>query len=205
MTRRIPIFSTIIVIASVATMIWLGVWQLGRAEERDLQNAALAKRILLPPVAYPRSGVGDEFRYRTLRAHCSKVVSWEVAGGKDANGQTGWSKIATCVDEASGSRFKVNVGVGLGPDKYPRWDGGDLTGRGTLEGDDRSILEMIMRIERPRRLMIVSAEAAPGLVLSEQPDPATETNSSWAYAGQWFFFALTALVIYVLALRRRGR
>ena len=25
------------------------------------------------------------------------------------------------------------------------------------------------------------------------------------YAGQWFFFALTALVIYVLALRKKWR
>jgi surfeit locus 1 family protein len=37
------------------------------------------------------------------------------------------------------------------------------------------------------------------------PDPADIPNNHLAYAGQWFFFALTALVIYVLALRRRWR
>ncbi len=34
MTRRIPIFATIIVLAAVATMIALGVWQIGRMGEK---------------------------------------------------------------------------------------------------------------------------------------------------------------------------
>ena len=38
-----------------------------------------------------------------------------------------------------------------------------------------------------------------------KPDPADLPNNHLAYAGQWFFFALTALVIYILALRRRRR
>ena len=203
--RRIPIFSTIIVLAAVATMIGLGVWQLGRAAEKDDRIAVLASRIQLPPLAYPPSGLGDEYHYRTLRADCTKVLSWEVAGGKDVNGQTGWSKIAFCQDAATGSRFKVNVGVGLGPRAYPRWSGGQVSGRGVFEPDNQSLFELVTRAERPRRLMIVSNEAAPGLTPSEQPDPADEKNSSWAYVGQWFFFALTALVIYGLALQRRGR
>ncbi len=37
------------------------------------------------------------------------------------------------------------------------------------------------------------------------PDPNDLPNNHLAYAGQWFFFALTALVIYWLALRRRWR
>lgn len=205
MTRRVPIFATIIVLAAVATMIALGVWQLGRAEEKDRRIAALASRVSSPPLAYPKNGFGEEYHYRTLNADCSKVLRWEVAGGKDAKGRTGWSKIATCFDEATGSRFKVDLGVGLGPEDYPSWNGGQVSGRGIFEPDNRSLYELMMRIERPRRLMIVSATAAPELTLSEQPDPSNENNSSWAYAGQWFFFALTALVIYVLALRRRGR
>ena len=36
------------------------------------------------------------------------------------------------------------------------------------------------------------------------PDPRDLPNNHLAYAGQWFFFALTALVIYILALRRRS-
>ena len=42
-----------------------------------------------------------------------------------------------------------------------------------------------------------------GLEPLAMPDPADLPDNHLAYAGQWFFFALTALVIYVLALRRR--
>ena len=35
MTRRIPILSTIVVIAAVLTMIGLGIWQLGRKTEKE--------------------------------------------------------------------------------------------------------------------------------------------------------------------------
>ena len=43
---------------------------------------------------------------------------------------------------------------------------------------------------------------APGLEPLAPPDPGDLPNNHLVYAGQWFFFALTALVIYVLALRR---
>ena len=36
-----------------------------------------------------------------------------------------------------------------------------------------------------------------------RPDPSDLPNNHLAYAGQWFFFAITAFIIYVLALRRR--
>jgi cytochrome oxidase assembly protein ShyY1 len=65
--------------------------------------------------------------------------------------------------------------------------------------------DRIMHRQAPRPLMVVAETPAPGLVASRQPDPREETNSSWAYTGQWFLFALTALVIYVLALRKRWR
>jgi surfeit locus 1 family protein len=206
MSRRVPIFATIIVLAAVATMIGLGVWQLGRAEERDQQIASLEKRVLQPALMFPQLGLTtDDYLYRTLTADCTKVLSWETAGGKDINGRTGWSKIANCVDESSASNFKADVGIGLAPEAYPDWNGGKVTGRAVLEEDDRSLIELITRVERPKKLKIVSVASADDLIPSKQPDPSEERNSSWAYAGQWFFFALTALVIYVLALRRRQR
>jgi len=53
--------------------------------------------------------------------------------------------------------------------------------------------------------MIVARDPVEGLLPSRQPQPSEEENSSWAYAGQWFFFALTALVIYFFAVRSRLR
>ncbi|HBM05474.1 MAG TPA: threonine synthase, partial [Erythrobacter sp.] len=43
-----------------------------------------------------------------------------------------------------------------------------------------------------------------GLAPLAPPDPRDLPNNHLAYAGQWFFFALTALIIYILALRRRA-
>jgi cytochrome oxidase assembly protein ShyY1 len=56
----------------------------------------------------------------------------------------------------------------------------------------------------PARPMIVATQAAPGLEPSAPPEPPAENSSRW-YAGQWFFFAFTAALIYILALRRRRR
>jgi surfeit locus 1 family protein len=44
-----------------------------------------------------------------------------------------------------------------------------------------------------------------GLVANAQPDPRSLPNNHLSYAVQWFLFAITALVIYGLALWRRGK
>ena len=50
-----------------------------------------------------------------------------------------------------------------------------------------------------------AAQIAPGLKPLAPPDPGDLPNNHLMYAGQWFFFALTALLIYVLALRKKWR
>ena len=42
-----------------------------------------------------------------------------------------------------------------------------------------------------------------GLEANAIPDPSSIPNNHWSYAIQWFLFAGVALVIYVLALRKR--
>ena len=61
MTRRIPIFSTIVVIAAALTMIGLGIWQLGRKTEKEAliaqYQAALQDDTVVPwpnPADYER-------------------------------------------------------------------------------------------------------------------------------------------------------
>jgi surfeit locus 1 family protein len=52
---------------------------------------------------------------------------------------------------------------------------------------------------------LVADPPVAGLQPMARPDPGDLPNNHLAYAGQWFFFALTALIIYVLALRRKRR
>ena len=55
----------------------------------------------------------------------------------------------------------------------------------------------------PGPRLVASEPPVAGLEPLARPDPSGIPNNHLAYAGQWFFFALTALVIYWLALRRR--
>jgi surfeit locus 1 family protein len=70
------------------------------------------------------------------------------------------------------------------------WDGGDLEGVLAPLGDN---------------FKLIAAVPQAGLEAVARPDPNDLPNNHLAYAGQWFFFALTALVIYILALRKRWR
>jgi surfeit locus 1 family protein len=66
-----------------------------------------------------------------------------------------------------------------------KWDGGELGGVIAPGG------------------RLVADQPLPGLEASARPDPRDVPNNHWSYAVQWFLFALTALVIYTLALRKR--
>ena len=52
-------------------------------------------------------------------------------------------------------------------------------------------------------MRLVADGAAPGLQPSARPSIESIPNNHRGYAVQWFLFAATAIVIYLLALRRR--
>lgn len=187
MTRRVPIIPTIIVLAAVATMIALGVWQLGRKAEKEAliarYQAALQDSSEVP---WPMPPQYDSALFRRATVDCRVVRGIDPISGKSASGRSGWVHIARCSHAGNGVA-DVTIGWSRSPDS-PRWSGGPVTGR-------------IVNYGRYIRLIAETPQA--GLQPMAQPDPADLPNNHLAYAGQWFFFALTALVIYVLALRRR--
>lgn len=180
MTPRIPIFATIIVLAAVATMIALGVWQLGRmGEKADLLARYQAAAKTGDEVDYPLKGDGAQAWFRRSRATCGSVAKIDAVSGTSARGAKGWVQRATCT---SG----VIVDLGYTRDIVAlAWTGDEVTG-----------------IIAPGPRLVADPPLA-GLQPMAKPDPGDLPNNHLAYAGQWFFFALTALVIYVLALRRR--
>lgn len=206
MTRRIPILATLLVALAVATMIALGFWQIGRAYERDAGKAQMVAHSRLPVTEYPYGDADrEDLLFRRLSATCDAVQSWETRGGEGVNGQNGWRHIATCLSRAHGATFQADMGISTAPDAQPAWTGGPVVGHAVHAPDTRGIVDSALRKKVARPLMIVAETPAPGLAPSKQPDPTQEANSSWSYAGQWFLFAITALVIYALALRRRWR
>lgn len=205
MTSRVPLLPTVAVAIAIATMIYLGFWQIGRAHERDAGKARMVAQSRLPLAEYPYANPADEgLLFRRLTATCTQVRSWETRGGEGVDGTSGWRHIATC-GSPSGTAFQADMGVSTAPSGRPAWQGGRVTGHAVRAPDTSGLADRLLHRKSIRPLMIVAETPAPGLVPSRQPDPGAEANSSWSYAGQWFLFALTALIIYLLALRKRWR
>jgi surfeit locus 1 family protein len=206
MTRRVPVVPTLIVGLAVATMIYLGFWQLGRAHERDAIREGMIARSHSPVAEYPYARPADPaLLYRRVRAACDRVEGWQVRGGEGIDGANGWRHIATCRAVGHSAVFQADMGISPRPDAAPTWAGGAVTGFAVHSPDTRGVADRFGGSAPERPLMIVADTPAPGLAASKRPDPAAENNSSWSYTGQWFLFALTALVIYALALRKRWR
>jgi surfeit locus 1 family protein len=180
MSRRVPIFSTIIVLAAVATMIGLGFWQIGRmGEKAELLARYEAAAKASDEVVFPLEGDGAQGWFRRSRVTCQNLAKIEPVAGTSLNGAKGWVQRATCTSGAI-------IDLGYTRDiTAPTWAGGEVTG-----------------VIAPGPRLVADPPLA-GLQPMAKPDPGDLPNNHLAYAGQWFFFALTALVIYVLALRRR--
>jgi len=229
--RRIPVFSTIVVVAAALTMIGLGIWQLGRKTEKEAliarYEAAQTRQFRQLP-----DPLSPEAAYTITVQFCRDPSGQRVTAGKNAAGQSGWVHIARCtiggpwpstkaayramaetasdafglshapadgrgpdiLNDAQQRRAPAPVEVMLGWSRSPdpvSWSGGAVGGTVVPTG------ELGFRI--------VANPPLAGLEANARPDPGDLPNNHLAYAVQWFFFAATALVIYVLALRRRGR
>ncbi|MGB3712659.1 MAG: SURF1 family cytochrome oxidase biogenesis protein [Erythrobacter sp.] len=186
MSARVPLISTIIVLAAVATMVALGVWQIGRSQEKaDLIAAYSRSTATEEPVAFPLEGLGEAVWFRRSEVPCDDLGTVAPVAGTAANGQKGWAQRATCVMVGGAS---VTVDLGFTRDPAPvNWGGGRVEG---------------VIAPGPR---LVADPPVGELRALAPPDPSDLPDNHLAYAGQWFFFALTALVIYGLALRTRLR
>ncbi|MFN4020520.1 MAG: SURF1 family cytochrome oxidase biogenesis protein [Erythrobacter sp.] len=189
MTRRIPIIPTIVVLAAAAIMIALGIWQLGRLAEKQAliarYQAALQDNAEVPWPMPPQYG-SALFRRTTI--DCDVVRGIHPISGKSVSGRAGWAHIARCSHPGEGMA-DVTIGWSRSP-VAPKWEGGPVTGRIVNYGE---------------AIRLVAEVPQAGLEPLAPPDPGDLPNNHLAYAVQWFLFALTALVIYVLALKRRQR
>jgi len=193
MSRRPPILPTLVVLAAVATMIWLGVWQLHRKEWKEGLIARWSAARALPPVAWPTVPPADDsLLYRRAEGFCLAVINFSARAGEDRYGNAGWRHLASCrTGGGEGPGMLVDVGWSNAPGAPPKWIGGKVSG--------------IIGRDRDRHILLVADQAAPGLVPSAAPDPNDEPNNHLSYAVQWFSFAAIALVIYALALRQRWK
>jgi cytochrome oxidase assembly protein ShyY1 len=82
------------------------------------------------------------------------------------------------------------VGWSKNPNAKVNWRGGPVSG--IIAPDQQSVMRL------------VAATPAAGLQASALPSIEAISNNHRLYAAQWFIFAALALLIYGLALRKRG-
>jgi len=196
-TRRLQLIPTIIVAGAVAVLLGLGVWQLQRAKWKEGLLARYAAAEKLPPIAFPAGPLTDEqlplYRYST--GVCLRPVSKRAQAGANRAGDTGYVQIVDCVTGAEGPGMSVELGWSTNPNAAFNWRGGPVSG--------------IIVPDRKMRMRIVADTAPQGLEPSAKPDvrsaSAITPQGHRMYAITWFALALTALVIYVLAVRKRWK
>lgn len=204
MIRRLPILPTLIVAAAVVVMIGLGVWQLQRRAEKDAMLALVASNPARPAVTFPAfPPVPSDLLFRRSSVHCLHVVNWHSEAGRAADGSTGFRLIAECATGAEGPGILMAVGVADKPDAKLQWHGGQMRGWIGEEPDHRSLLSRIGGRAMPLRPMLIAGEPVPGLKPQAPPNVEDVPNNHLAYAVQWFFFAAIAVIIYLLAVRKR--
>ena len=204
--RRWPVIPTILVLAAVATMIALGVWQLQRKAEKEALIALYQRNTAMSAtIAYPKlPPVPDSALYRKSSLVCLSPVRWDPRSGSDRDGKTGIRMIADCRTGAEGPGVLVDVGIG---DDFapPKWSGGTVQGTIVPGPEQATLIERMTGKAIPARAMLIADAPVAGLRPSGVPSAADTPNNHFAYAVQWFLFAAAALIIYILAVRRRLR
>ena len=199
--KRLPILATLIVAAAIAVMIGLGVWQLQRAgwKERMLAELATAPSRLAvdldPLLARGGEAPGDLAFRRALVSCTARDAAPVLRAARSLDGTSGFGVFIPCRAEGQGWARRIEVNAG--------W---------TLQADYRTPITLagitagtIGTVEPDGPIILTAATPAPGLTASAAPAIAEIPNNHLMYAVQWFFFAATAGLIYLFALRRRRR
>ena len=190
MIRRVPVLPTLIVLVAVGIMVRLGFWQLDRLGQKEAllaQYSANVSNLDLVDFPVASSRAAALVLYRRSQITCRFTSGWEAVAGTNSNGQSGWAHVVLC-DIAADRTAHVVIGWSNNPAR-PDWRGGRVSG--------------VISPGGPAGARLVADPPLAGLKAMARPNPANIPNNHLSYAVQWFLFALTALVIYVLALRKR--
>lgn len=190
MIRSLPLIPTLIVALAVAIMVGLGIWQLGRAREKEALIERYQAARELPAIAFPTLPVGEPLPlFRRATGNCLEPVSKRVIAGRNQAGESGYVHVVHCRTGAEGPGMAVQIGWSKDPQAGAGWTGGQV--RGMIAPDNQ------------HRMRLVAEEPKAGLQPSAMPSVESIPNNHLMYAVQWFLFAAIAVIIYLLAVRGR--
>jgi hypothetical protein len=118
---------------------------------------------------------------------CRIDAAPEVRAGRNVNGEVGYRYLVPCGASLPG--LKIVVGWSRSPTALAR-----VRTEGRLEATSNAVNRQLLTLRTP----------LPPLEAAAPPDITEIPDNHLMYAIQWFFFALAAAVIYVIALRRRS-
>lgn len=187
MSRKVPLIPTLVVVIAVAIMLRLGFWQLDRLHQKQAMLAQYAAAERDRAIRPWSGGTPLPHSYSLVSVVCIRVRSIAPQAGQNESRQAGWAQVAQC-DLGSGGAARVVLGWSPRPDAVA-WAGGPVSGTFLAKSGGN---------------VIFADPPLAGLRANARPDPADVPNNHLAYAVQWFLFAGVALIIYVLALRKRS-
>lgn len=190
MTRRLPLLPTLLVLIAVPVMIGFGLWQLERLEWKEALLARLAANASAPLLVLDRAPAEAD-GFRLARADCTTLTPPAIAGAAPTvDGRDGFRHTARCTLPGGGAVL-VSLGVGRDPMQTVAAPATrSFTGR------------LVPRAGEPAFLLVAERPAA-GLVAEAPPGPDSLPNNHLSYAIQWFAFAATLAIVYVVYVRRR--
>ena len=193
MSRRLPTGPTVFVLLTVPVMLALGYWQMFvRAPWKDAVLAQIVASSNAPVIAMPNS-LSADLAFRRVEVQCASLVSRGIGGAAvGATGVTGYRHLALCKPELGqpvlislGSARDPKLSIGVPPQ-------GRFTGR------------LIPRSGTPVYLLI-SETPLPLLTAERPPGIDSISNNHRSYGLQWWGFALSLFVIYLIYVRRWQR
>jgi len=189
--RRLPILSTLLVLAAVGVMIALGLWQLDRKAQKEAMLARYAvAQTLSAEVPWPSNPAEQELAlFRRTTLDCRVAGKDAPLAGYDRRGTVGWAHTVTC-ELPNGARAET-AGTWPRVTAYPRM--AELAQ--ALSVDSR-------RLES--RVLLLDEQAAAGFQRGWKPF-VKGPEQNWSYAIQWWSFAILLLVLYVVMnLKKRS-
>lgn len=205
MSRRLPLFPTLLTLVMLAVLISLGVWQLERRtwkHELITRLQAAATQPLLEPVDFMRAMRQEaSVQYRRAELPCSPgdVLPYDLKGGSSAGGDSGYLVLVSCRTNRKPPDIVVVAGWTQRPDAAAIPLHVDSVFKGLI-------------IERPYgratarpQFMLIPDTAVAPLKVSRMPSPEDLPDNHLSYAGQWFGLAAVLATIYGIWMRKRWR
>lgn len=198
--KRLPLLPTLVVALAVTAMIALGLWQISRAEWKDRLLADYARAETLPALdldpLLDGNGPLPPLSFRRVLVTChAEDAAPELRGGRSLADAGGYTHRVPCRHGAEGLAGRLIVNAGWTP--LPENDR-----RVTLDG---IVAGRLGAVEEDGPILITAATAAPPLQPSRPPRIEDIPNNHRGYVVTWFGLAIAAVVIYLIALRRRRR